>query len=1004
MPPPDLDLCWPFGSVEGLDSDDIRTTAYEIFFTSCRSSPGFGGRNAIQFYSSTSSADTTSNSNGEQNGSSKSSSSKGVGGTSATSRFKRAVGLRMLKRSLSHRKSNSSSSSSSSSGGIGFSSGRKSMRRPLTCAEIMREQMKVSESSDNRLRKTLMRTLVGQMGRRAETIILPLELLRHLKPAEFNDSNEYHIWQKRQLKILEVGLLIHPSNPLHTTNNTHLATCLREIIHKPPLDTGRNSEAMKIVCNCVVSLAWRSADGSPTEVCHWADGFPFNVHLYLSLLGSIFDLKEQTCVLDEVDELLELMKKTWTTLGFNKPMHDLCFTWVLFHQYVITGRMEKDLLSASLTMLTEVANDSKKADREPVYVEMLSLVLTSVTVWCEKRLLDYHASFSGGKIGAMEHILPLVFSATRILEEDVPAGVKAAANNYNSSSSDSAAAAGINKVDQYTRSSLKNAFSKMVESGINVISRKMSFQKVCETLIRLAQETEELAFKEKGSFSMVLKKWHPISAGVAAVTLHSCYGALLKQFLTCNSDITIEMLTVLQRADKLEKLLVNMVVEDSVECEDGGMTVVREMVLYEVDSIIFKFLGQSIAGRLKRIKIVVHKAKENETWNPKSKTEPYSQSAVELIKQARELVACFFDIPIAISEDLVHEFADGIEKILEEYATFVASCGSKENYIPTLPPLTRCGRDSKFIKLWKKATPCAIAGLSPYNIGLGLGGGDQEAEGGNANPRPSTSRGTQRLYIRLNTLHYIISQLSSLDKCLFHHPTSKIQKNRNSTRQAGAAQHFEHTRSVIISATQHVCEVAAYRLIFLDSNSVLYGSLYEGHVANARISPALRVVKQNLTLLSAIVTERAQPLAVKQVMKACFEAFVMVLIAGGSTRSFSRADHEMIEEDLKHLRRLFGEEVVEKEAEETVEGVVELMGKSTEQLVEEFVSLVGCEGSGMGGGGVNSGSSQQTLPMPPTTGRWSRSDPNTILRVLCHRKDRVANLFLKSTFHLAKRA
>ncbi|GJW84772.1 protein unc-13 [Tanacetum coccineum] len=107
-----------------------------------------------------------------------------------------------------------------------------------------------------------------------------------------------------------------------------------------------------------------------------------------------------------------------------------------------------------------------------------------------------------------------------------------------------------------------------------------------------------------------------------------------------------------------------------------------------------------------------------------------------------------------------------------------------------------------------------------------------------------------------------------------------------------------------MAATQHVSEVSSYRLVFLDSNSVMYGSLYIGHVVNARISPVLRVLKQNLTLLSAIVTERAQPLAIKDVMKASFEAYLMVLIAGGSARCFTKADHEMIEDDLKHLKRV----------------------------------------------------------------------------------------------------
>nr|XP_043625138.1 protein unc-13 homolog [Erigeron canadensis] len=995
MPKPpdddDDDVCCPFGSLQGgLDLDDIRVTAYEIFFTSCRSSPGFGGRNALQFYSASllnnaaAAADHASTSN---NG--------GDNEPPPGSRIKRALGLKMLKQRS--RRSNSCGSNPLSPGGpnygIGFSTvpGGRS-RRPLTCAEIMRQQMMVSEASDNRLRKTLMRTLVGQMGRRAETIILPLELLRHLKPSEFNNSNEYHTWQRRQLRILEAGLLHYPSNPLDKDDD-NFATCLREIIQGSdlkPIDTGKNSETMRTICNCVVSLSWRSVDGSPTDVCHWADGFPFNVKLYVSLLRSVFDLKDGTSVLDEVDELVELMKKTWTTLGFNKPMHDLCFTWVLFEQYVMTGQVDNDLLSASFTMLTQVANDAKKVeDRRPMYVKMLSSVLTSVTIWCEKRLMDYHQSFNKATIGVMEHILPLVFSATRILEE-------AAATEKGDITSDSAAG---NKVDQYTRSSLKNAFTKMVANGRNLISKTMPFQQVCETLIQLANETEELAFKEKKTFSVVLKRWHPISAGVASVTLHSCYGALLKHFLTCNSDINNDILTVLQRADKLEKVLVNMVVEDSVECEDGGKTVIREMVPYEVDSIILRFLSKSITGRLKRIKDVLHKAKETETWNPKSKTEPYAQSSVELMKQARELVISFFDIPIAISEDLVHDFADGIEKILRDYATFVASCGSKQNYIPTLPPLTRCSRGSKFIKLWKKATPCAVAGMSPYHLGL-----EEEAN----HTRPSTSRGTQRLYIRLNTLHYIISQLNSVDKCLSH-PSNKIvpsQKNRHTSNRR-----FEHTRSAIMAATEHVSEVAAYRLIFLDSNSVLYGSLYIGHVVNARISPALKVLKQNLTLLCAIVTDRAQGLAVKEVMKASFEAYLMVLIAGGSGRSFTRADHEMIEDDLKHLKRVFAtcgegggveEEVVEKEAE-TVEGVVGLMGKSTEQLVEDF-TVVACEASGIMGSSSGGVGGHQTLPMPPTTGRWSCSDPNTMLRVLCHRKDRVANQFLKRTFHLAKRA
>ena len=270
-------------------------------------------------------------------------------------------------------------------------------------------------------------------------------------------------------------------------------------------------------------------------------------------------------------------------------------------------------------------------------------------------------------------------------------------------------------------------------------------------------------------------------------------------------------------------------------------------------------------------------------------------------------------------------------------------------------------------------------------------------------PRPSTSRGTQRLYVRLNTLHYLISYLHSLDKTLTLSPRVSI-RNRFSRHRGASSSYFEHANGSIQSACDHVSEVAAYRLIFLDSNFVFYESLYVGDVANSRIRPAIRILKQNLTLLTAILTDHAQALAMKEVMKSSFEAFLMVLLAGGPSRIFHRSDHEMIEEDFDSLKKVFctcgegliSEDVVEREAE-TVEGVISLMGQSTEQLTEDF-SIVTCETSGIGVIGTG-----QKLPMPPTTGRWNRADPNTILRVLCHRNDRVANQFLKKSFQLAKR-
>lgn len=178
--------------------------------------------------------------------------------------------------------------------------------------------------------------------------------------------------------------------------------------------------------------------------------------------------------------------------------------------------------------------------------------------------------------------------------------------------------------------------------------------------------------------------------------------------------------------------------------------------------------------------------------------------------------------------------------------------GSRQSYLPTLPPLTRCNRDSKFIKLWKKATPCSVGVDELHHIH-----GPNDCH----HPRPSTSRGTQRLYVRLNTLHYVLTQIQSLEKTLAISPRIiPSSRNRfvNHRNHGGSPSYFEHSINAMQSACQHVSEVAAYRLIFLDSSSVFYDSLYVGDVANARVRPALRILKQNLSLLSAILTDQAQ--------------------------------------------------------------------------------------------------------------------------------------------------
>lgn len=188
---PAKDLLWPFGKLDGLDRDDLREAAYEIFFTACRSSPGFGGRSTLTYYNPSD--------GGDGSGPGSPMKSSGVG-MSVNSRVKRALCLKMMKRSNpSSRRSSSCGSNpmspSAASGAVSsprlvaFSTvPQPRMRRPMTAAEIARQQMRVTEQSDNRLRKTLMRTLVGQVRNQSRCHIL-LKMSKYITDFRGNRPN-----------------------------------------------------------------------------------------------------------------------------------------------------------------------------------------------------------------------------------------------------------------------------------------------------------------------------------------------------------------------------------------------------------------------------------------------------------------------------------------------------------------------------------------------------------------------------------------------------------------------------------------------------------------------------------------------------------------------------------------------------------------------------------------------------------------------------------------------
>ncbi|KAJ0644252.1 putative protein unc-13, mammalian uncoordinated 13, domain 2 [Helianthus annuus] len=932
----------------GLDLTDseLRETAYEIFVGACRSS---GGGRPLTYVSQSSgrSSDKTSSLPSLQ---------RSLTLTTA-SKVKKALGMKVKKKKEK-------------------GSNGPELNGPATVGELMRVQMRIPEFVDSRVRRALLRIAAAQvLGRRIESVVLPVEFLQQLKSSDFQTQREYEIWQKRNLKVLEAGLLLHPKLPLDRKDPA--AQQLRQFIRgarEKPIETGRHSEAVQTLRKVTMQLACRSVDDYAPDTCHWADGTPLNLRLYQVLLEALFDVEEPTSMIEEVDEVLELIKKTWGILGIDQRFHNLCFSWVLFNHYVSTGQVENDFLFAVDNLLLEVKKDAKST-LDSGYSKVLCLTMNSMLEWAERGLLAYHESFYRGNIDLMQSILSLGLTAAVILAEENPH------ENGRRKIDDVANA----NVDIYIRSSMRKAFSQESEKvRINRKSAKSQLNHL-PALCMLAQDVTDLAFTEKEIYSPILQKWHPLAVGVAVATLHSCFGQEVQKFVSGIKELTPDVIQVLIAADKLEKDLVQMAVEDSVNSDDGGKSIIQEMTPYEAEAVIVDLVKSWIKIRVGRLEEWVDRNLQQEVWNPKANRERFAPSAVEVLRTIDETLEAFFLLPIPMHPDLLPELMSSLDTCLRDYILKAkAGCGSRSSFLPILPPLTRCKGGSKLNGVFKKRDRSqmlqrrksqlnTIDDNDPYDI--------------------------PQLCVRANTFHHIRKDLEQLEKRTVAHLKSIGIRDGiiNSSRK-----NFELSLASCVEAIQQVCEAAAYKIIFEELKHVFWDNLYVGDTSSSRIEPFLQELEQNLEVVAVTVQDNTvRTRLITNIMRASFEGFSLVLLAGGPSRNFTLEDSSIIQEDFRFLMDLFWSngdglprELIEKHSV-TVKGVLPLFSIDTCSLIEQFKSIMLTDGHGS--------STKSRLPLPSTPDQWGPNEPNTILRVLCHRNDKAATTFLKKNYNLPKK-
>lgn len=251
--------------------------------------------------------------------------------------------------------------------------------------------------------------------------------------------------------------------------------------------------------------------------------------------------------------------------------------------------------------------------------------------------------------------------------------------------------------------------------------------------------------------------------------------------------------------------------------------------------------------------------------------------------------------------------------------------------------------------------------------------------------------GISQLCVRINSMQRIRSGVDALEK-----RTITYLKSSGSADYKGTK--FELSIAASFEAIHELSEITSYKIVFQELSHVLWDGLYVGEVSSSRIELFLQELEHYLETIATTVHDRVRTRLITEVMKASFEGFLLVLVAGGPSRSFTQQDSVIIEEDFKSLCDLFWSngdglpsEVIDRFAT-TLKTILPVLRIDTESLIEQLKQAIMQS--------YDSSAAKSRLPLPPTTGEWDVTEPNTLLRILCHRDDELAAKFLKRTYGL----
>ncbi|XP_051137356.1 protein unc-13 homolog isoform X2 [Andrographis paniculata] len=865
----------------------------------------------------------------------------------------------------------------------------QSPERALKVLDTVRVQMQISEAADTLIRRRLTQYEMVKSGGRIDIPQLSLALLTGILRSDFPSPKSYLNWKNRQANVLQEFLA---SN--HTKTEKQVGVLLTKIRTLEEWDIklspSERSDVLLSLRQIVLSSSSKPGRfGMEGETYYWTAGYYLHIRLYEKLLCGLFDILEDGQLIEESEEVLKLLKLTWPMLGITERLHHALFSWVLFQQFVATHAEESALLDYAICEVEKVLSAEVCDDREVAYIKtmmcfaagnereirlnLLQSIFMSISSWCDSKLQDYHRVF------AQKSSL-----FVRVMTMGLSAGTRDFVSHVNIKIAE------LFLPDESAAEKIKTCVKKSLDAVCLAATHHAvvgSSKDNMHPLVILANELRLIAEKDLSIFTPIILRWCPECAMVSARILHQFYGERLKPFLKEVTTPSEDVRKVLSAAYSLERCLTQLY---SSACKENNSNYCQDFERYPIAEISKSLLLEWVVAQNDRILEWTGRTFDLEEWEPLSSQKKHAASAVEVFRIIEETVDQFFEWHLPVDITHLQALLSIIFHSLDAYLTKVYSqLVDQQNLYPSTPPLTRY-KDATFPMVKKKVVESSVINDVIYN--------------------QLDDLTTSKLCIRLNTYRYIQKQIALLEDgirksweaaILLHMDRYSTEETRETLETTNVdneavSELFVATLDCISdSASQAIRKTSDFlgaKIVFWDMRDSFLYHLYHDNVEGNRMEGILPEFDRVLNNVSSLIDATIRDLVVSSIWKASLEGFMWVLLDGGPSRAFSNTDIPMIEEDFNMLKELFvaeGEGLPRSSVEQEAKfyhQIMSLFSLKTESLVQMLMAS---------SEHISAGLSRSNKHRQRYVG-----DAHTIIRVLCHKKDKEASKFLKMHYRL----